>query len=410
MAGRLTVVVSQGQSANPLKRKLEEDLVGRLLGEPGIELTVVPHLYDLAPNGTGMLCLQGIAGDLLVLSWLYPRAAHWTLDRHGICGRVGRTLLVGEEEDEEPQDDAAAEGPTQAADHSRDEAAATQQDCTTASDDADGASHAARTIWCLDLRLHESAEPYVEEIRRIVRESQVETVGLMGWIGGSPRPEALDRYLDPSRNGGNNGDSGVAGGSGSNGDSSNNVGHGTVTAPLAAQPGEPANGGDGALPIVALGPQPQRIDEATQRRWYPVIDFSRCTNCMECLDFCLFGVYGVDRAEQILVEQPDNCRKGCPACSRVCPENAIIFPQHKTPTIAGSNVVASEGFKIDLSKLFGEPNSLDLAVEERDRELVAAGRDAVGTSVGLPRRQLDRTSEPKDDLDNLIDRLDELDL
>ena len=40
-------------------------------------------------------------------------------------------------------------------------------------------------------------------------------------------------------------------------------------------------------------------------------------------------------AETILVEQPDNCRKGCPACSRVCPENAIIFPQHKTPAIAG---------------------------------------------------------------------------
>ena len=82
--------------------------------------------------------------------------------------------------------------------------------------------------------------------------------------------------------------------------------------------------------------QPVVIAEEPARRWYPVIDFSRCTNCMECIDFCLFGVYGVDRTETILVEQPDNCRKGCPACSRVCPENAIIFPQHKTPAIAGS--------------------------------------------------------------------------
>ena len=39
---------------------------------------------------------------------------------------------------------------------------------------------------------------------------------------------------------------------------------------------------------------------------YPVIDFGRCTNCMECIDFCLFGVYGIDRSETILVEQPDN--------------------------------------------------------------------------------------------------------
>ena len=87
------------------------------------------------------------------------------------------------------------------------------------------------------------------------------------------------------------------------------------------------------MPLVA---KVIRVEEETGRRWYPVIDYSRCTNCMECIDFCLFGVYGVDNIETILVEQPDNCRKGCPACSRVCPENAIMFPQHKTPAIAGS--------------------------------------------------------------------------
>ncbi len=27
--------------------------------------------------------------------------------------------------------------------------------------------------------------------------------------------------------------------------------------------------------------------------WFPVIDYDRCTNCMQCLSFCLFGVYGV---------------------------------------------------------------------------------------------------------------------
>ena len=26
--------------------------------------------------------------------------------------------------------------------------------------------------------------------------------------------------------------------------------------------------------------------------WFPVIDYDRCTNCMQCLSFCLFGVYG----------------------------------------------------------------------------------------------------------------------
>jgi MinD superfamily P-loop ATPase len=156
--------------------------------------------------------------------------------------------------------------------------------------------------------------------------------------------------------------------------------------------------------------QPTRIDEAPARRWYPVIDYSRCTNCMECIDFCLFGVYGVDGAETILVEQPDNCRKGCPACSRVCPENAIIFPQHKTPAIAGSAVENAGGLKIDLSQLFGAPSAIEVAAQERDTELVAAGRDAVGLTVGIPKRQAGKEQGPKDDLDKLLDQLDDLDL
>ncbi len=130
---------------------------------------------------------------------------------------------------------------------------------------------------------------------------------------------------------------------------------------------------------------------------------------MECIDFCLFGVYGVDKTETILVEQPDNCRKGCPACSRVCPENAIIFPQHKTPVIAGAPGAAG-GLKIDLSQLFGAPNAVEEAARERDEQLMLAGRDAVGLSVGIPKRQQDKPAEAKDALDSLIDSLDDMDL
>ena len=140
-----------------------------------------------------------------------------------------------------------------------------------------------------------------------------------------------------------------------------------------------------------------------------MIDYSRCTNCMECIDFCLFGVYGVDKAETILVEQPDNCRKGCPACSRVCPENAIIFPQHKTPAIAGAAVVAG-ALKIDLSKLFGAPDTGETAeqaaIRERDEQFMLAGREAVGATVGLPKRHAAASGQPKDELDSLLDALD----
>jgi MinD superfamily P-loop ATPase len=145
------------------------------------------------------------------------------------------------------------------------------------------------------------------------------------------------------------------------------------------------------------------LPEDTSRRWYPVIDYSRCTNCMECIDFCLFGVYGVDALDRILVEQQDNCKKGCPACSRVCPENAIIFPQHKTPAIAGAEGEIG-GLKIDLSQLFGGDageSAVELAVKERDAELILAGRNAVGMSVGV--RQAHR-----EEIDQLIDDLDAL--
>ena len=157
------------------------------------------------------------------------------------------------------------------------------------------------------------------------------------------------------------------------------------------------------------------IAEHPSRRWYPVIDFSRCTNCMECIDFCLFGVYGIDSLETIVVEQADNCRKGCPACSRVCPQNAIIFPQHKTPAIAGAPVDTS-GFKIDLSKLFGAPDEGEdataAALRERDEQLILAGRPAVGASPGISERlaQGRQGGGQPDQLDELLDQLDALDL
>src|SRR5262249_25948757 len=58
--------------------------------------------------------------------------------------------------------------------------------------------------------------------------------------------------------------------------------------------------------------------------WFPVIDYRRCTNCMQCLSFCLFDVYGVSSEGKIQVRNQDNCKTDCPACSRVCPEVAIM--------------------------------------------------------------------------------------
>jgi Pyruvate/2-oxoacid:ferredoxin oxidoreductase delta subunit len=42
--------------------------------------------------------------------------------------------------------------------------------------------------------------------------------------------------------------------------------------------------------------------------WFPVIDYDRCTNCMQCLTFCLFEVYGVDANDRITVQNRSNCK------------------------------------------------------------------------------------------------------
>ncbi|HVJ85536.1 MAG TPA: ferredoxin family protein [Caulifigura sp.] len=328
---KLSVVIAQAPGKNPNKRQLEEDIAAQLLIENVANVSLVPHLNDLAADDSGTMWLKNLGGDVVVLAWLYPRAAHWILDRMGIKGKEGTVLLRSgdEEEEEEPPEP---------------------------SPDAIGALKVPnRTIFAIDLRIGATADVFLSEIRRISREATVETV-------------TLDLFGTLPSNG----------------------------APLAVTEVQPA-------PLAATRSD---LTGDTKRRWYPVIDYSRCTNCMECIDFCLFGVYGLDDHERILVEQQDNCKKGCPACSRVCPANAIIFPEHKTPGIAGAPAGGVSDFKIDLSKLFGAPNALELAVMERDTELVADGRSAVGMTVGVPKRQANSPQKPKDALDALIDGLD----
>jgi Pyruvate/2-oxoacid:ferredoxin oxidoreductase delta subunit len=95
----------------------------------------------------------------------------------------------------------------------------------------------------------------------------------------------------------------------------------------------------------------------TWKPWFPVIDFARCTNCMQCLSFCLFDVYGVSASGGIEVRNQDNCKTECPACSRVCPEVAIMFPKYRHGPINGEDIntedVRREAMKVDISALLG---------------------------------------------------------
>jgi hypothetical protein len=307
MAKNLSVVISHGRGKPSSRQKLQQHLAAALKDWTSLDVVTLPHLYDLAPDGPGIRHLRSLTGDMIVLSWLYPRAACWMLDANGVKGRMGHTPFFPEEELE-----TTPEGPSQPA-----------------------GDLPKRTIWCLDLREHDQLEPMLEEIERIAVQSTGEPVVAL------------------------------------------------------------------AQREVATAAVPAPVEESTRYRWYPVIDYSRCGNCLECLNFCLFGVFGLDESEQLIVEQPDACRDGCPACSRVCPSHAIIFPQHNSPAIAGDSEASPDGFNLDLVQLLGSASVAELAAAERDRALAEKAK-------------ADK-SEPKsaaenDDLDRLVDELDGMDL
>ncbi len=108
--------------------------------------------------------------------------------------------------------------------------------------------------------------------------------------------------------------------------------------------------------------------------WFPVIDYDRCTNCMQCLSFCLFDVYGASEEGKIQVQNNDNCKTNCPACSRVCPEVAIMFPKYSAGPINGDAVseadLGREKMKVDISSLLGG----DIYSRLRDRSEAAKSR------------------------------------
>lgn len=126
--------------------------------------------------------------------------------------------------------------------------------------------------------------------------------------------------------------------------------------------------------VEALHERTGTTARAKWKPWFPVIDFSRCTNCMQCLTFCLFDVYGVSKEKTIEVRNPTNCKTDCPACSRVCPEVAILFPKYKLGPINGDEVresdIQREKMKVDISTLLGG----DIYAALRQRSVDAKAR------------------------------------
>jgi len=65
--------------------------------------------------------------------------------------------------------------------------------------------------------------------------------------------------------------------------------------------------------------------------WWPSIDNERCDGCSgeyDCLKFCPHQVYKpLTNPAKISVENRYNCVVFCQACKKMCPKDAISFPQ-----------------------------------------------------------------------------------
>ncbi len=101
--------------------------------------------------------------------------------------------------------------------------------------------------------------------------------------------------------------------------------------------------------------------------WYPIIDYSRCTACGQCADFCLFCVYEKNE-KRVSVVNPQGCKNNCPACARICPHTAIIFPKYKHGgAISGSaeidEMAEQKRQAMDIESILG--NDIYSALEQR---------------------------------------------
>jgi len=144
---------------------------------------------------------------------------------------------------------------------------------------------------------------------------------------------------------------------------------------------------DGALARVELIREQLGMPKPGSRMpWFPVIDYDRCNNCKQCLSSCLFGVFGVDADDQVEVQNPDQCKTGCPSCSRVCPNVAIMFSKYDKGPANGDEVgeedLRGDKVQVDVSALHGGDN------QRLPEQLRRSGQRRLGGRTGSAGRAL----------------------
>ncbi len=114
--------------------------------------------------------------------------------------------------------------------------------------------------------------------------------------------------------------------------------------------------------------------------WFPVIDYSRCTGCRQCSSFCLFDVYSVDDGG-VAVNKPSNCKNNCPACARICPVGAIIFPKSPEVPVNGAEITDEAALKEQIQRNRDTILGDDIAGALRNRRKKAAQKKLIKESA-----------------------------
>jgi ferredoxin len=116
--------------------------------------------------------------------------------------------------------------------------------------------------------------------------------------------------------------------------------------------------------------------------WFPVLDYDRCQHCGQCASFCVFGVYSKRPDGRVAVTNPRGCKTNCPACARICPSAAIMFPKHNEAPFDGSAISDEESVRARTRQytlqLLGDDPYAALAARRERVELLrrSAGRES----------------------------------
>lgn len=153
----------------------------------------------------------------------------------------------------------------------------------------------------------------------------------------------------------------------------------------------------------------RHVSAAVADRWYPIIDWECCINCGHCREFCIFGVYTLDTDGQVIIAEPDNCKPGCPACARICPRSAIMFPLH--PDDAGIQGAPGASVTPDPTarRMYYRRTQAACPVCGGSGPVAAAGAGVTCEECGRPLIEAQTQDSPIiDQIDDLIDQLDRL--